>query len=100
MEQLSKLSFEKLHMVFGMVNDKEILEILSILPKHAEYYFCKANIPRALNENELMQAASEFKLGGSSYVSVQAALDAASKSAGERDLIFIGGSVFVVAEAI
>ena len=99
-EQVSKMSFEKLHIVFGMVNDKEVRDVLRILPPMAEYYFCKANIPRALDENELLRIASEFKLCGKPFVSVKEALSAAGKSAGANDLIFIGGSVFVVAEVL
>ena len=98
-EQISKTKFEKLHMVIGVVNDKDISGILELLPQNATYYFCKANIPRALDEEELQLKAKAFGLNGNSYSSVSAAIDTAKANSNTDDLIFIGGSTFVVAEA-
>jgi dihydrofolate synthase/folylpolyglutamate synthase len=99
-QQINNTSHDKLHIVFGMVKEKDFKKILSLLPKNANYYFTKADIPRALDENVLLEEAKTIGLSGNSYVSVQKALNAAKKSAGKRDLIFIGGSTFVVAEII
>ncbi len=97
-KQLEKEDYDKLHMVLGMVNDKDIDKVLLLLPKNAKYYFTKANIPRALNEQALMKKAKEFGLKGASYGSVEMAILKAKEAAAENDLIFIGGSTFVVAE--
>jgi dihydrofolate synthase/folylpolyglutamate synthase len=99
-ENLSEMNFHKLHMVLGTVNDKDIASILKTLPKHAVYYFVKANIPRALNEQELKTRSSAFGLKGSCYPNVEKGLSAAKKAAGKTDLIFIGGSTFVVGDAL
>ncbi len=90
----------KLHIVFGIVNDKDPSHILAILPKHASYYFCQANIPRALDADELKKTGVSFNIFGESYSSVKTALEAAKKNASKEDIIFIGGSTFVVAEII
>ena len=99
-EQIMQNNFSKLHMVIGMVNDKDIRNILSLLPKNAVYYFCKANIPRALSVNELQNQALEFGLTGDSYDSVQKAFEAAKNNSHSDDMIFVGGSTFVVAEIL
>jgi len=99
-EQLAQQSFERLHIVFGMVSDKKIDHVLALLPKNAVYYFTKAHIPRALDEKILQAQAATFGLAGTSYTSVNEALEAAKKNASERDFIFVGGSNFVVAEII
>lgn len=93
-------TFKNLHMVFGMVKDKDISNILTLLPQEAHYYFCQPDIPRAKSAEELQSEAKEFGLQGLFYESVQSALDAAKKNASEDDLIFIGGSTFVVAEIV
>src|SRR5262249_44478205 len=80
-DNLSSVRYSSLHMVFGTVNDKDISKILSLLPKKALYYFVKANVPRALNENELLAAAHKFKLNGKAFSSVKAGLNAAKKAA-------------------
>jgi dihydrofolate synthase/folylpolyglutamate synthase len=98
LEQLKKESFEKLHFIFGMVNDKDPEKILSILPKNAIYYFTRASIPRALNEQELFEKATQKCLSGTSYQYVQDAYHAAVEKATANDLIFVGGSTFVVAD--
>ncbi|NVO12259.1 MAG: bifunctional folylpolyglutamate synthase/dihydrofolate synthase [Bacteroidales bacterium] len=100
LEQISKVKRERLHMVIGMVGDKDIEGVLALLPKNAIYYFTKASIPRALNETILAKKAAEHKLKGNCYPNVSEAIDAAKKNASPNDLIFIGGSTFVVAEAI
>lgn len=91
---------KNLHMVIGMVNDKEATKVLSLLPKSAVYYFTKASIPRALNENELATQAKALGLKGETYATVKEAIDAAKKKAKTNDLIFVGGSTFVVADAL
>lgn len=98
--QLSTLTYNKLHFVFGMVNDKEHEPVLKLLPKNAHYYFCKAAIPRALNENELMQMASNHWLNGEAFPTVNEALKAAQANAAKNDIVLVGGSTFIVAEAI
>ena len=99
-EQLNNEKFEKLHFILGMVNDKDITSILEILPKNAIYYFTKANIPRSLNENDLATQAQEKSLEGKAYQTVEESIIAAQRAANEKDLIFIGGSNFIVAEAL
>ncbi len=99
-QQLQSMSYKRLHMVIGMVNDKDISTILSLLPQNAEYYFCKAIIPRALPENILAEKAKTNQLKGNTYPSVVSALNAAKENADKDDVIFVGGSTFVVAEVI
>ena len=98
--QISITPHKDLHFILGMVNDKEIEKILLMLPKNATYYFCKADIPRALDANILQQKALEIGLRGSTYPSVKKALKAAQKKAETNDLVFVGGSTFVVAEVV
>jgi dihydrofolate synthase/folylpolyglutamate synthase len=96
--QINNSEFEKLHIVFGMVKDKDIETVLMQLPKNASYYFTKAQNPRALPENELWEKARQHHLDGSAYEHVNEALKAALDQASEKDLIVVCGSVFVVAE--
>jgi dihydrofolate synthase/folylpolyglutamate synthase len=98
--QLSLTPHEVLHIVLGMVNDKDISTVLDLLPKEALYYFCKADIPRGLPAKELQEAANLKHLKGNSYNSVTAALEAAKNKATVSDLILIGGSTFTVAEVV
>ena len=100
LDQISKTPHENLHFVFGLVNDKEIDKILKMLPKDATYYFCKADIPRGLDSNELRIKALGYGLTGEAFDSVIEALKAARQCAGINDLVFIGGSTFVVAEVV
>jgi dihydrofolate synthase/folylpolyglutamate synthase len=100
LQQIKQVNFQKLHFVLGMVNDKDISKILSMLPVEAEYYFCKANIPRALDAEELSLQANKNGLKGSIYPSVPAALEAAVQKAHKDDLVFVGGSTFTVAEVV
>jgi len=98
--QVRTIRHEKLHVVFGTVNDKDIQKILSLLPKKATYYFCKANIPRALDENLLAEKAKKIRLKGKTFRSVKQALNSAKKNASQNDLILVTGSAFVVAEVV
>ena len=100
LNQLAITPHKNLHFVFGMVNDKEPDSVLKLLPKNATYYFCKANIPRALPEKELASIAANYDLKGKSFSTVKEALLAAQNKASKDDLVFIGGSTFIVAEAI
>ncbi len=90
----------QLHIVFGMVNDKDPSIVLSLLPADAVYYFCMADSPRALDAGELKIKAARFKLFGKSFISVSDALKSARENAKEGDVVFVGGSTFVVAEII
>lgn len=100
MNQLSKEAFETLHIVFGVVNDKDLSSIIDLLPKKATYYFCKPDISRGLDANELKSAFSGFGLKGEAYNSVNEAYKMALKNTKLDDFVFIGGSTFVVAEII
>jgi dihydrofolate synthase / folylpolyglutamate synthase len=100
LSQVHSMKYRQLHFVFGVVKDKDISKILPILPKNAMYYFCRAALPRALDQDELRDMANLSGLKGVSYPSVREALEAARKKAGKEDLIFIGGSTFVVAEVL
>lgn len=97
-EQLSISNYKDLHIVFGMVKDKEVDKVLSILPKNAKYYFTKAQIPRALPEDELMSKSGVYDLQGTPYCEVNQALNAAIKNAAKDDMILVTGSFFVVGE--
>lgn len=99
-QQLKNETYECLHIVFGMVNDKDISTVLSLLPENAIYYFTRASVQRSLNENELKAKAEKMSLHGKSYASVEDAISAAKSNASEKDVIFIGGSNFVVADAL
>ena len=98
--QLARMNYNRLHFVLGVVNDKDIEEILKLLPGDATYYFCKADIPRGLEAQKLKALAKEAALEGEDYDSVKLALEAANQNALPNDLIFIGGSAFVVAEIV
>ena len=97
-EQLEHCFFQKLHIVIGMVKDKDIQTVLSLLPKYAEYYFTKAQILRALPENELAEKAKDFGLQGKTFATVMEALQNAVDHPHEEDMILVCGSVFVVGE--
>ncbi|MBC7418161.1 MAG: bifunctional folylpolyglutamate synthase/dihydrofolate synthase, partial [Pedobacter sp.] len=100
LKNINQTKFRKLHIVFGMVKDKAIDEILALLPKDAAYYFCSPNIERGLDEVSLMERANCFDLKGNAFPSVDKAKAAALSEALKQDFIFIGGSTFVVAEAL
>ena len=100
LKNLERYTYKKLHIVFGVVNDKDVTSILNLLPKTATYYFCKANIPRALPEKELFDLAKQHDLKGKKFPTVSEALTEAKKQAKPTDLIFVGGSTFTVADAL
>ncbi|NDC79068.1 MAG: bifunctional folylpolyglutamate synthase/dihydrofolate synthase, partial [Chitinophagia bacterium] len=98
LRQLSDTSYERLHIVTGMVRDKDISTVIRLLPHDAQYYFTRAGIPRALPEEELRERAAEAGLQGEAYPDVDAALFAARSAAGPSDFILVCGSVFLVGE--
>ena len=98
--QLARLPKEKLHIVFGMVNDKDVDGVLSLLPTDAQYYFARASVSRAMDSCELARRAERFSLRGEAYPDCKTAFGAAMASAGENDLVFVGGSTFVVADVL
>ena len=100
MQGLEKLTYDKLHFVLGLVSDKSPDKVLALLPPSATYYFAKANIPRGLDAGKLKEKAASFGLNGKAYSSVRKALAAAKRKARPGDLIYVGGSIFVVAEVI
>ena len=99
-EQINQTAWKQLHMVIGMVNDKDQTKVLSLLPSNAKYYFTKAALPRATEPEELLAKAEPYGLRGNCYSTVREALSAALANAGENDLVFVGGSTFVVAEIL
>jgi len=100
MEQLATIPYKDLHMVVGFVNDKELSKMLDLLPRDARYYFVKPDIPRGLDTQSLRALASEHGLNGIEAGSVKEGLLKARKAAGPEDLIYVGGSCFVVAEVV
>lgn len=98
--QLENESFSKLHIVLGFVSDKKLENVLPLFPKNATYYFCKPGIPRGLDEKVLFLEALQFGLKGAAYPNVKEAYGAALNEADDTDLIFIGGSTFVVADVL
>ena len=99
-QQLLSEKYNRLHFIIGMVNDKDVSSVLKLLPKKATYYFTQASVARALNAGELARKAWEAGLEGSPFASVKEALDRAKNNASPDDLIFVGGSTFVVADAL
>lgn len=97
---LARMRFNRLHVVLGMVNDKDLDAVLGTLPKDASYYFCKADIPRGMDAEALRKQGASFGLIGVSHPSVAEALHAARSSAAKDDLVLVTGSVFVVAEVL
>jgi len=100
LKNIQNVPYKQLHFVMGVVNDKDISKILAMLPKSAIYYFCKPDIPRGLDSDGLKQQAAKFGLAGKNYPTVKAAFKAAQNNAGDNDLVFVGGSTFVVAEVV
>jgi len=100
LNQIRHTPHDQLHFVLGMVNDKDISKILQLLPKDAIYYFCKAQIPRALDAGELALQAKNAELKGEVFGSVAEAFNAAKSRAQKNDLVFVGGSTFTVAEVV
>ena len=100
LNQLKKQPFKKLHIVLGVVADKKLETILPLFPSSADYYFCKPAISRGLSEAILEANAKKFNLVGKKYSSVKLALKSALLNANQQDIIYVGGSTFVVAEII
>ncbi|QCE41991.1 bifunctional folylpolyglutamate synthase/dihydrofolate synthase [Psychroserpens sp. NJDZ02] len=100
MQQLLQEKYHKLHIVFGVVNDKDVASILPLLPKVATYYFCKPDVPRGLGQHVLMDVFISKGFQGTAYASVDIAYKEALKAASKDDVIYIGGSTFVVAEVV
>ncbi len=100
LEQLNYHTYKKLHIVFGMSEDKSIDEVLSLMPAQATYYFAKPDVPRGMDADKLMQNALKYNLKGGSYLNVEAALKAAQCNATKDDFLLITGSAFVVADAL
>jgi dihydrofolate synthase/folylpolyglutamate synthase len=98
--QLLELKYENLHIILGVVNDKDLETVLPLFPKDAHYYFCKPNIPRGLDATVLKDKSNQFNLIGNVYLSVNKAFETAQKNALPNDVIYIGGSTFVVAEIV
>jgi dihydrofolate synthase/folylpolyglutamate synthase len=98
LRHLEQLSYRKLHIVYGMVKDKDADSVLRLLPREAVYYFTQAHIPRALPAEELQLKANEYNLPGEAYDDVNAALRKALNNASKEDLILVCGSIFLVAE--
>ena len=98
MKQIQKEKYDTLHIVLGVVNDKDLDEVLPLFPTHAIYYFCKPNIPRGLEATLLQEKALKFNLVGKTYPSVTEAYNHSRNIATKNDFIFVGGSTFVVAE--
>ena len=96
--QIDQIEFKRLHIIFGMVKDKDLEKVLKQFPKKATYYFTKAQNPRALPEEELKEKANEFQLNGNTFSDVNAALKSALTEASSMDMIAICGSVFLIAE--
>ncbi|MEO8535002.1 MAG: folylpolyglutamate synthase/dihydrofolate synthase family protein [Flavobacterium sp.] len=98
LNQVQKETFENLHIVLGVVNDKDLDSILPLFPKNAQYYFCRPDSSRGLSTEILQVAAKKYDLKGEKYDSVEAAFLQAKKNAAQNDFIYVGGSTFVVAE--
>ncbi len=98
MEQVRKLDFKKKHIIFGMARDKSVDTIIKLLPTDAQYYFTKAQIPRALDEKELMDMATSAGLKGSAFDNVNTAMAEARKNATEKDMILVTGSTYIAGE--
>ncbi|MGB5509339.1 bifunctional folylpolyglutamate synthase/dihydrofolate synthase, partial [Robiginitalea sp.] len=99
-EQLLSQDYKRLHIVLGFVKEKPLEKVLPLFPSEAVYYFARPDIPRGLDAQTLRQKAFAYGLEGESYTSVEGALKAARKDAAAEDLIFVGGSTFVVAEVV
>ncbi len=99
-KQLQQQQYRKLHIVIGMVSDKDIRGVLALLPKEADYYLTKASVKRALGEHELQQLAIQSGLSGECYPDVTTAVHAAQQKSLPEDFIFVGGSSFIVADLL
>ena len=100
LNQLKRETFKVLHIVLGVVSDKNLEPVLSLFPSSANYYFCEPDIPRRLSVSVLQEKALKFGLVGKKYGTVKEALKMALLNANQQDIIYVGGSTFVVAEII
>ena len=100
LQQLQKENFTRLHIVLGVVNDKDLKSILPLFPKDADYYFAKPDVPRGMPAEFLRKESLKFGLNGNVYSSISEAYAIARERAGTKDLIYIGGSNFTVAEVL
>lgn len=100
MAQLKQEEFERLYVVLGVVNDKDLKAVLPLFPKEAHYFFCAPNLSRALDATLLADQAATYGLNGEVCISVRAAYENALAIAGPKDLIYVGGSTFVIAEIL
>ena len=100
LNQLKNEKYINLHIVLGVVSDKKLDDVLPMFPKESTYYFCKPNIPRGMSEEDLKETARKFNLKGKKYSSVNKAYNQALMNANQQDIIYVGGSTFVVAEII
>ncbi len=100
MEQLQNETYHKLHVVFGVVSDKDLISIIPLLPKQAEYYFCKPNIQRGLEAVILQEQFKQNGIKGEAFNSVKEAYKSALSNASRQDMVYVGGSTFVVAEVL
>jgi dihydrofolate synthase/folylpolyglutamate synthase len=100
LKNINATPYRHLHFVIGMVNDKDISKVLRMLPQNATFYFCKPDIPRGLEAASLQQQGATYGLKGNAHPSVKEAITAAQSAAEDADLVFVGGSTFVVAEAV
>lgn len=100
LQQLKKQSYDQLHIVLGFVKDKDVRSVLSLFPKDAKYYFVRPSIPRGMDAIQLGELAQEQGLRGKVFKSVEKGLKNALKHAGDKDMIYVGGSTFVVAEVV
>jgi len=99
-DQLARIPHEQLHIVLGVVNDKDLSKVFPHLPRDARYYFSRPDVPRGLDVQVLADRARIAGIEGTVHASVTEALASANKAAGKDDLIFVGGSIFVVAEIV
>lgn len=99
-QMLKSLSYSCLHLVIGMVDDKDHVAMLKLLPNNARYYFCKPSVPRGFDENKLLEKSLKLHLKATAYNSVELAIGAALSNASVNDIVFIGGSTFTVADAL
>ncbi len=99
-KELDTIKYSNLHFVYGTVSDKDVATIFTLLPKNAQYYFCKPNVIRGMDTDMLKEKAKDFKLNNNTFESVKIAFETAKSKAKKDDLIVVAGSIFVVAEVL
>nr|WP_262917812.1 folylpolyglutamate synthase/dihydrofolate synthase family protein [Muricauda sp. F6463D] len=100
LKQIEEQTFDQLHIVLGFVKDKDVKSVLGLFPKNAKYYFVRPSIPRGMDASQLQELAKEKQLIGKAFKSVKKGVDKALKKASSNDIIYVGGSTFVVAEVV